>query len=52
MKMQHPNGCVHEVREDLVDKFLSAGWVIKAAQIVPPISPAEPKKRKPRNKKQ
>lgn len=53
--LEHPNGCVHSVREDLVSKFIASGWVIKAAQTVPPISHAEqtePKKRKPRKKKQ
>ena len=51
--MVHPNGCVHDVRDDLVEKFLASGWVVKAAQSVPPFSPAEePKQRKPRKKKQ
>ena len=44
--MEHPNGCVHNVRDDLVDKFLKAGWNIKAAQSEPPVVPAEPKKRR------
>ena len=44
--MEHPNGCVHNVRDDLVDKFLKAGWNIKGEQSVPPVAPAEPKKRK------
>ena len=44
--MEHPNGCVHNVRDDLADKFLKAGWNIKAAPCEPPTVPAEPKKRK------
>ena len=43
--MEHPNGCVHEVRDDLVNKFLNAGWNIKAAPSEPPVVPEEPKKR-------
>lgn len=43
--MEHPNGCVHNVREDLVEKFRNAGWNIKAAPSEPPKSPAEQKKR-------
>ena len=43
--MEHPNGCVHNVRDDLVDKFLKAGWNIKGEE-TPPVVPAEPKKRK------
>ena len=44
--MEHPNGCVHNVRDDLANKFLNAGWNIKAAPSEPPAVPAEPKKRK------
>ena len=44
--MEHPNGCVHNVRDDLVNKFLNAGWNIKAAPSEPPVVPEEPKKRK------
>ena len=29
--MVHPNGCVHNVRDDLVEKFTKAGWKVKAA---------------------
>ena len=49
--MEHPNGCVHNVREDLVEKFRNAGWNVKAAPSEPPVLPAEPKK-KTRTKKQ
>lgn len=49
--MVHPNGCVHNVREDLVEKFQKAGWTIKAAPSEPPKAPAEQKK-KTRSKKQ
>ena len=56
VKLEHPNGCVHDVREDLVSKFLAAGWMIKAAPAERPFSSAETepeqKKRKPRKKKQ
>ena len=47
--MKHPNGCVHNVREDLVEKFKKAGWKIKAAPKEQP--PAEPKKRKTKTEK-
>ena len=50
--MEHPNGCVHNVREDLVAKFQKAGWNTKGEQSVPPVTPAEPKTRKTRSKKQ
>ena len=50
--MEHPNGCVHNVRDDLVEKFKNAGWNIKGEEITPPIAPEEPKKRKTRSKKQ
>lgn len=40
--MVHPNGCVHEVRDDLVDRFKAAGWAIKAAPSEPPEAPEEP----------
>lgn len=46
--MEHPNGCVHTVRDDLVAKFQKAGWNIKGDASAPPVAPAEPKKRKPR----
>lgn len=49
--MEHPNGCVHNVRDDLVERFQNAGWTIKAAPSEPPIVPEEPKKRKTRSKK-
>ena len=29
--MVHPNCCVHNVRDDLVEKFTKAGWKVKAA---------------------
>lgn len=44
--MEHPNGFVHNVRDDLVAKFQNAGWNIKGEQSVPPVAPEEPKKRK------
>ena len=44
--MKHPNGCIHEVKDELVDKFKNAGWKIKAAPKEQPSSTAEPKKRK------
>ncbi len=50
--MEHPNGCVHNVRDDLVDKFLKAGWNIKAAPSEPPIVPEGPKKRQRKRKKE
>lgn len=49
--MVHPNGCVHNVRDDLVERFQKAGWTIKAAHWEPPVVPAEQKKRKPKAKK-
>ena len=49
--MVHPNGCAHNVRDDLVDRFKAAGWEIKGEQIAPPVVPAEQKK-KTRSKKQ
>ena len=45
--MEHPNGCVHEVREDLVEKFSKAGWTIKKGEATAsPVSPDGQKKRK------
>ena len=44
--MEHPNGCVHEVREDLVEKFSKAGWTIKGEATASPVSPDGQKKRK------
>ena len=41
-KMVHPNGCEHDVRDDLVDRFKAAGWVIKAAPSEPPKEPEAP----------
>ena len=41
MIMKHPNGCIHNVREDLVAKFIAAGW-----QAVPSEQPVEKPKRK------
>ncbi len=49
--MEHPNGCVHNVRDNLVNKFLNAGWKIKEERNAPPVAPAEQKK-KTRSKKQ
>ena len=43
--MEHPNGCVHNVRDDLVEKFRNAGWIIKGDATASPV-PAEQKKRK------
>ena len=39
--MEHPNGCVHVVKDELVETFLQAGWKVKAAPSEPPVS--EPK---------
>lgn len=47
--MEHPNGCVHNVRDDLVDNFKAAGWKVKAAPKGAAV-PAEQKK-KTRSKK-
>lgn len=44
--MVHPNGCVHNVRDDLVAKFQKAGWNIKGEETTSPVTPEEPKKRK------
>ena len=49
--MEHPNGCVHNVRDNLVEKFLNAGWKIKGEATASPVVPAEQKK-KTRSKKQ
>ena len=49
--MEHPNGCVHNVRDDLVEKFRNAGWNIKGDATASPVVPAEQKKRKPKAKK-
>ena len=49
--MEHPNGCIHNVRDDLVDRFKAAGWNIKGEQIAPPVVPTEPKKRRTKAKK-
>lgn len=49
--MEHPNGCVHNVRDDLVDRFKAAGWNIKGGTDCTPVTPAEQKKRT-RSKKQ
>ena len=43
--MEHPNGCVHNVRDESVSKFLNAGWTIKGEE-TPLDAPEEPKKRK------
>lgn len=49
--MKHPNGCVHDVREDLVEKFTKAGWKpVKAARSEQPSSPAEQEKPKSKAK--
>ena len=42
--MVHPNGCVHNVRDDLVEKFTKAGWKVKAADNKPPKKDDKPKK--------
>jgi hypothetical protein len=49
--MEHPNGCVHNVRDDLVTKFKESGWNVKGERNAPPVVPAEQKKRT-RSKKQ
>ena len=48
--MEHPNGCVHNVRDDLVEKFRKAGWNIKGDATASPVVPTEQKK-KTRSKK-
>ena len=50
--MEHPNGCVHNVRDDLVEKFRNAGWNIKGGTDCTPVTQAEPKKRKTTKSKQ
>lgn len=50
--MKHPNGCVHNVREDLVEKFTKAGWKLaKAARSEQPVSLTEQEKPKRKSKK-
>lgn len=44
--MEHPNGCVHNVRDDLVEKFRNAGWNIKGEATASPVVPEGQKKRK------
>lgn len=48
--MEHPNGCVHGVADDLVPEFKAWGWVEKAVHNEPPTSATEQAKpkRKPR----
>ena len=41
--MEHPNGCVHNVADELVEKFTKAGWKVKAVQTEPPTSKPKPK---------
>ena len=48
--MKHPNGCVHNVRDDLVEKFTKAGWKLaKAARSEQPVSLTE-QEEKPKSK--
>ena len=48
--MEHPNGCVHNVRDESVDRFKAAGWKIKGEE-TPPVVPTEQKKRRTKAKK-
>ena len=43
--VEHPNGCIHQIPEDLLHKFLAAGWKVKEAPCEPPVS-APKRKRK------
>ena len=36
--VEHPNGCVHNIPEWLLEKFLAAGWKVKEAPCEPPVS--------------
>ena len=49
--MEHPNGCVHNVRDALVSRFEAAGWKIKEAPSEPPVVPAEQKPKAKRKRK-
>lgn len=49
--MEHPNGCVHNVRDDLIPRFEAAGWKIKEAPCEPPVVPAEQEKPKAKRKR-
>ena len=44
--VEHPNGCIHIIPESLLDKFLAAGWKVKAA----PSEPSAPAPKKTRKK--
>lgn len=43
--VEHPNGCIHRIPEELLEKFLAAGWKVKAA-LNEPSEPAPKRKRK------
>ena len=43
--LKHPNGCIHDVRDDLVAKFLAAGWE-KAVPCEQPIPEEKPKRKR------
>ena len=44
--MVHPNGCIHEVREDLVAKFIAAGWEKQAAPCEQSVPEEKPKRKR------
>lgn len=47
--MEHPNGCIHDVADELVEKFTKAGWKVKkekAVQTEPPTSKPKTKRQK------
>ena len=44
--VEHPNGCVHNIPEDLLEKFLAAGWKVKEAPCEPPVSAPKRKRKK------
>lgn len=48
--MVHPNGCVHNVADELVPEFKAWGWVEKAVHIEPPTSATKQEKPKTRRK--
>lgn len=49
--MEHPNGCVHNVRDALVSRFEAVGWKIKEAPCEPPVVPVEQEKPKAKRKR-
>jgi hypothetical protein len=49
--MVHPNGCVHNVADEFVDKFRKAGWVEKTALSEPSTTPATEQEKPKRQRK-